>query len=188
MHRQRTVTALALVLGAILAGPPRAAEPFRAGLQPGEKIAHAFHPLNVTGAFAGEEHCLVCEHGLDPVVMVFAREPSDALAALLVKLDAAVAAHKDASLGSFVVFLSDDKELPRKLPEFARKHKLQHIVLSIDPPAGPEGFKVTREADVIVVLYTEHVVKVNHAFKKGALDNKAVEQIAADLPKILPRK
>src|SRR4029079_16835979 len=54
--------------------------------------------------------CLVCENGLNPVVMIFAREVSDPLVRLLGKIDAATAKHRESSLGSFVVFLkSSDK-------------------------------------------------------------------------------
>jgi hypothetical protein len=165
-----------------------AAEPLKSGLQPGERLSAVFEPLNVTGPHAGEPHCLVCENGLSPVVMIFAREPSEPLVNLLAKVDAAAAKHRKAELGSFVVFLSEAKGLDKQLADAAKKHELKQIVLAIDVPAGPDGFEVAKDADVTVVLYREHVVKANHAFRKGELDAKAIEKIVADIPKILEKK
>jgi hypothetical protein len=39
-----------------------------------------------------------------------------------------------------------------------------------------------------VVLYREHLVKANHAFRKGELDAKAIEKIVGDIPKIVEKK
>jgi len=163
-------------------------EVLKSGLQPGESLPGTFEPLNVTGEHAGKRHCLVCEHGLCPVVMVFAREASDPLFQLLVKLDAAADMYKKEQLGCFVVFLSDRPELEKQLVEAAKKHNLKHVTLSIDNPAGPEGYKVAPNAAVTVVLYTRHDVKANHAFAKGRLTGREIDSILADLPKILPHR
>ena len=40
--------------------------------------------------------------------------------------------------------------------------------------------------EVTVVLYTKRTVKANHTFKKGELNDKAIDAIVADLAKILP--
>jgi hypothetical protein len=120
--------------------------------------------------------------------MIFARQPSETLTSLLAKVDAATGKHREAELGSFVVFLSDKKGLDKQLREIAKKQELKRIVLSIDAPEGPEGFEVSKDADVTVVLYREHLVKANHAFRKGDLDAGGIEKIIADLPKILEKK
>ena len=60
----------------------------KSGPQVGELLPGPFHPLNVTGAKAGEKHCLYCEFGPAPVAMIFARTPSDKLTALIKKIDA----------------------------------------------------------------------------------------------------
>jgi len=165
-----------------------AAEPVKSGLQPGEKITAIFEPLNVTGEFAGQPHCLVCENGTSPVAMVFAREPSDALFKLAAALDAATVKNRAHAMGSFVVFLSDAEGLDQRLAAAAGQRGLKQIVLSIDPPAGPEGFQVAREADVTIVLYRDFEVRANHAFRKGELNDQAIAKIVADVAKILPAK
>lgn len=160
----------------------------RSGLQAGDKIASIFEPLNVTGPFQGERHCLVCENGLNPVAMIFARQVSEPLVKLLVELDAATGKNKAQQMGSFVVLLNDEADQPEKLRELSRQHKLKHIILSVDDPQGPEGFGVTREADVTVMLYRDFEVRANHAFGMGELSPAGVKAVVADLPKILAEK
>ena len=177
------VALFALVAGAVLAG-----EAVKSGPQCGEELAGPFHPLNVTGPNAGEKQCLYCKNGNNPVAMIFAREVSEPLTTLIKKVDSATADHKDAKMGSFVVFLSDSEDLPTKLKDVAEKESIKECVLSIDNPAGPKGYKVSKDADVTVVLYTQRTVKANYAFGKGELKDKDIEKIVADLPKILPEK
>jgi hypothetical protein len=165
-----------------------AAEPLKSGLQPGEKVTAIFEPLNINGEFAGQPHCLVCENGTNPVAMVFAREPSEALLKLAARLDAATVKHEKQSLGSFVVLLSEADGLDERLAAAAKKHRLTKTVLSIDAPAGPEGFNVSADADVTVVLYREFQIMANHAFRQNELNDKAIERILADLATIVPAK
>src|SRR2546426_8559115 len=120
--------------------------------------------------------------------MIFAREVSDSLTGLVKKIDAATVEHKDAHMGSFVVFCSDDEGLENKAKDLAKKEDLKKVVLTIDNPQGPQRYKIAKEADVTVVLYEKQKVKSNYAFKKGALQEKQIEQIVGDLSKILPDK
>jgi hypothetical protein len=160
----------------------------KSSLQPGEKITHIFEPLNVTGEHAGEPHCLICENGLSPVAMVFARQVNEPLLNLLAQLDSATQKNRQQQMGSFVVFLSEDAGLKEQLARAAKERGLKDIVLAIDAPAGPDGFAVSKDADITVVLYNDHVVKANHAFRKGELTAAASEKVLADLPKILTAK
>ena len=167
---------------------PAADEPPKSGPQPGDSLPGVFEPINVNGAYAGQRHCLVCENGLNPVVMIFARDVSDPLLQLIGKLDAATAKNRACEMGSFVVFLNDKEGLDKQLETAAKKQSLKHTILAIDAPAGPDGFKIAKDAEITVVLYEKHDVKANHAFKKGQLTNQAIDKILADLPKILPKK
>ena len=162
-------------------------EPWKSGLQTGEMITAIFEPLNITGEHGGEPHCLVCENGVNPVAMIFAREPSDRLTRLLAKIDAVTVQNKALQMGSFAVFLNDREALKKQLEETAKKHSLQQLVLSTMDPAGPEGFEVAQDADVTVVLYRDFAVQANHAFRAGELTDAAVDRIVADLPKILQK-
>jgi hypothetical protein len=118
--------------------------------------------------------------------MIFAREASDPLTSLVKKLDKIVADNKSNKMGSFVVFCSDDDALEKKLKELIKKEDIKNVVLSIDNPAGPGPYKIAKEADITVVLYTKSKVVANHTYKKGGLNDKEIEKILADVPKILP--
>jgi hypothetical protein len=120
--------------------------------------------------------------------MIFAREISDNLGSLLKKIDTATVENKDARMGSFVVFCSDDEGLEKKLKDLASKEKLSKIVLTIDNPSGPTKYKVAKDADVTVVLYDKQTVKANYAFKKGELKSADVDKIVGEVKKILPEK
>jgi hypothetical protein len=120
--------------------------------------------------------------------MIFAREVSDPLTSLVKKIDEATAKNASAKLGSFIVFLSDDEKLEKALKDWGTKNKIEHTILTIDNPAGPQGYGVAKDADVTVVLYSKHNVKVNYAFRRGELSDKDADKIVADLPKILAEK
>jgi hypothetical protein len=122
------------------------------------------------------------------VAMIFAREITGPLTSLVKKIDEATAKNNDASMGSFVVFLSDDEGLEKKLKDLAKTEKIKDTVLTIDNPAGPRGYEIAKDADVTVVYYNRRNVKVNHAFKKGELKDADVEKLVGELSKILPDK
>jgi hypothetical protein len=188
MLQKRSFLAVAFALSCWMSGELKAAEPLKSGLQVGENITAIFEPLNVNGEHAGELHCLVCENGLSPVVMIFARKVSDPLVKLIAKIDAATAQNRRQEMGSFVVFLSDKNDLAGELKQVAKKQSLKHTILCIDAPAGPDGFNVSPTAEVTVVLYREHNVKANRAFAAGELTDQAVEKILGDVPAILTKK
>jgi hypothetical protein len=180
--------AFVLVLGlALVAGVGVAAENIKSGPQVGKAVPGPFHPLNVTGAKAGEKFCLYCCNGNNPVAMVFARDVNAPVAKLIKKIDEATEKNKSAHMGSFVVFLSDNEKLKTQLKDLADKENIRNTVLAIDNPAGPQNYNVEKDADVTVVLYTNHTVKANHAFRKGELKDPDIDRIVADVSKIVER-
>lgn len=120
--------------------------------------------------------------------MIFAREISDSLVSLIKKIDEATEKNRSARMGSFVVFCSDEEGLKKKLEELADKEKIKRTILTIDNPAGPEGYDIAKDADVTVLLYVGQKVKVNHAYRKGELTEREVERILSELPQILKAK
>ena len=87
-----------------------------------------------------------------------------------------------------VVFCSADDALKGQLEDLAKKEGLKNVILAIDEPAGPPDYKVAKDADVTVLLCLERAVKVNRSFRRGEFDDRAIAQIMADVPKILPAK
>ncbi len=107
----RSSFALATVLSLALVGAAFG-DPLVSGPQPGQKVPGPVFPLHVTGPDAGQQVCLYCKNGVNPVAMIFARELTPAVAELLTRIDAATVANQKADMGSFAVFLNDAKELP----------------------------------------------------------------------------
>lgn len=158
----------------------------KSGPQVGEELAGPFHPLNVNGSAAGKKFCLYCSNGGNPVAMVFAREATPEVAKLARKLDAACAKNSSAKMGSFFVFCSSEEGLEAKLKKMAKSADLKKVVLAIDNPAGPKGYKVAKDADVTVVLYVDRTAKANFTFAKGAkITDKDIDAIVAATSKIV---
>lgn len=120
--------------------------------------------------------------------MIFAREVSAPLTSLVKQIDKATAKNSDCSMGSFIVFLSDDDKMEDQLKELSKKENLKNtIVMLMTTPSGPPDYKIAKKADVTVVLYTDRNVKANYAFEKGKMTNDDVEKIVKDVTKILPK-
>jgi hypothetical protein len=113
--------------------------------------------------------------------MIFTRKIDDSLTSLVKKLDKA---HQDKKICSFVVYLTDDKDAKEELAKVVDKNGIKKTVLTIDNVPGPPDYGIAKEAEVTVVLYNKRKVEVNHAYRKGEFNAKAVEQVVSDLSKI----
>ena len=51
-----------------------------------------------------------------------------------------------------MVSLGEQQDLEKPLQALGKKLALKHLVLSIDDPPGPDGYKVAKDADVTVML------------------------------------
>lgn len=123
--------------------------------------------------------------------MIFARDLSDPLASLAKKIDAATEKNSECKMGSFIVFLNDDEGIEKKLKDLADKEHLTKISLATLPnKAGPDpkAYKIAKDAEVTVVLYSKNKCQANYAFKKGEMTDSDVDKIVADVAKILPEK
>lgn len=179
----RSMTALAAVLLTITAVQGQGT--LKSGPQTGDEVPGPFHPLNVTGSSAGKKACLYCANGGNPVAVVFARRATPEVAKLLKRLDQATVKNAGKSMGSYAVFCSDAEGLQGDLTKLAERQKLSKLVLAIDNPAGPKGYRIAKGADVTVILYTEYNVRANHAFTQGQLTDAAIDRVVADVSKIV---
>jgi hypothetical protein len=173
-----------LLTGTLLAGAA-AGGTVQSGPPVDAKVPGPFRPLNVTGPDAGKNVCLYCKNGPRPMVMIFAREVSPAVVALMQKIDAATAAHSDCRMSSCAIFCNEAAGLPGQLQDVAQKAGLKHIVLATYAAGGPPAYHIAAEADVTVLLYTHFTVKANHAFKKGTLTGPDIDKVVGDVAKIL---
>lgn len=186
---------------------------FASGTKVGDVIPGPFDALNINGRKAkGRPHCLVTDFGLNPTVLVFAREPGEGkdgpLTALLGKLDEAVAKHMDDHyLGSAVVFLSPDartspaneedldklmkealarENLIKRLDE--RAEKLKQVILAIYPEEGPKGYAINPKSEVTVLFYVKHKVLANFAFPEGKLTEEDADRIVKTIDDTFKKK
>ncbi len=71
------------------------------------------------------------------------------------------------------------------MKKLAKDAGIKHVPLTIhgDPAEVPD-YELSKEADVTVLMWSGHKVKVNHAFK-GELTEENIRTIVADIPKAL---
>lgn len=91
--------------------------------------------------------------------------------------------------GIYVIFCNDDPEQTRQLKAWIAAENLKHVVICKESAAGPERYRVAREADLNAVVYDKGRVRANIALKKGDLDDdKATTEIIEALSRVLPTK
>jgi predicted protein tyrosine phosphatase len=118
------------------------------------------------------------------VVCVFARKTSEPLASLVKQIDEKIGENR--GLCSFVVIMSKQPgEIPDELRKLARDNGIKKVPLTMfGDPGGPGEYELSPKADITVLMWKGHRVKVNHAFK-GELTDNNIRTIVADIPKVL---
>ena len=118
------------------------------------------------------------------MVCVFARKTSEPLASLVKQIDKKIG--ENDQLKSFVVVLGADRDkTPDELRKLAKDSRIKNVPLTMfGEPGGPGDYELSRNADITVLMWNHHKVKVNHAYK-GELTDKDIGAIVADIPKLL---
>jgi hypothetical protein len=179
----RTACVVAMIAMAGIAG--LAAEPVVSGLKPGQRPG-PYSSLVSVGTERGQPHCFICATADRPAVIVFARTLSDPLGKLARGIDKALADHKDAELRAWVTFLSEDQTaLDPKVVEWSKKHALRGVPLSVfEDVVGPPTYRLSRDADVTVLLSVKQKVVRNFAFRTGELNDERIAEILKTIPQI----
>ena len=109
------------------------------------------------------------------------------MASLVKQVDEKVGANKDKQMASFVVILSEDPAANEaRLKELAKKEGVKNIPLTTyENSEGPESYKVSKDAEVTVLLWLDRKVKANHAFASGKLSKDGIKAVLDDTTKIL---
>ena len=118
------------------------------------------------------------------MVCVFARKTSEPLASLVKQIDKKVG--ESDRLKSFLVVLTDQGDkAAEELRKLAKDAGIKHVPLTMhQDPAGLPDYELSKDADVTVLMWAGHKVKVNRAYK-GPLTDREVRDIVADIPKVL---
>lgn len=161
--------------------------PCVSGLQPGQRPG-PYSFVVATGPQRGQSTCYVCETADRPAVIIFARELSEPLGKLVAELDKALGEHKSAGLRGWVTFLSDDQPaLDRKVVAWGQRHAIRSVPLGVfEDIGGPPAYRLSRDADVTVLLAVKQKVVANFAFRAGELTDAKAEDVLKALPRIVP--
>jgi hypothetical protein len=172
---------------AVLLPNINASEPCTSGLTVGQKPG-PYSSIVSVGAERGQSHCYICDTADHPAVVVFARRLTDPLGKMAAGLDKAVADDKAAGLRAWVTFLSDDQTaLDSKIVEWGKKYALRDVPLGVfENVDGPPSYRLSRDADVTVLLFVNRKVVANFAFREGELTDERVADVLKTVPSILP--
>ena len=183
----RTLLSSALTLALALTLP--AAEPPTSGTPVGKRPG-PYSFLVATGPQRGQQTCYICEQheGNKPAAVVFARSTSDSLGKLMAKLDAAALAEKDIGCKAWMTLLAQKADLDA-LAKWAQKQGLKSApVGAFEDADGPPSYKIHKEADVTIIVFTKQKVIANFAFRAGELDDKAIENVLKSAPPLFEKK
>lgn len=194
-----------------------AQDTLKSGLQPGTPemptlLPGSFQSWMVTGSHAGRFASPVCDYGLSPFVLVFAREIEEAdkpVNTLLKKLDDLIVKHPDVRPGASMLILNDGgfrdaleaggaefpkkyatisvarDDLENKLKELSKSVGLKLVTLGLDTVNGPKDYQINPEAQVTVLVCYKHEVVGSYAFAKDKFTDADADKIVDVVQKII---
>jgi hypothetical protein len=146
--------------------------------------------LVATGPQRGQQTCYICEQheGNKPAAVVFARTLSDPLASLLSKLEASGADKKDSGYKVWMTQLTASADLDA-LAKWAQKQGLKTTPIgAFEDADGPPSYKLNKDADVTILLFTKQKVVANFAFRTGEFNDKAIDEVLKTVPQLFEKK
>lgn len=159
----------------------------QSGLKVGDYVS-PFHVTDVTGPRAGDSLCYTCKYGRNAVVGIFVREINEDVAKMIQGIDKSVEKNSAKQLRSYVVLMTDDPDAEEaKLKKIAAKYEIKNVPLTtFDGVKGPPSYKISKKAEVTVLMWKGSKVHANHAFAKAKdVDKKSAKAVVADSAKIL---
>ena len=181
-----------LLLVFLLALPlARAADPCESGVPVGKRPG-PYSFLVATGPQRGQQTCYICEQheGNKPAAVVFARSPSDSLGKLLTRLEEAGTgtSAKDSGYKVWMTQLAERADLDA-LAKWAQKQGLKTVpVGAFEDADGPPAYKLHKDADVTVMLFTKQRVVANFAFRAGELTDAKIDEVVKAVPQLFEKK
>jgi hypothetical protein len=165
-----------------------AKDPCVSGLQVGQRPG-PYSFLVASGPQRGQLTCYVCETAEKPAVIVFTRSVSDPLAKLVAAFDEAVGGKAKDGVRGWMTVLGEKTISVDDLGNWAKKAGLKTMPVGVfDDPVGPPSYKLADDADLTVLLFVDHKVIANFAFRKGELDEAASKQIVEEVKRLGSKK
>jgi hypothetical protein len=178
---------LVVSLAVLAAVQARESGPCISGLRTGQRPG-PYSSIVVLGEQRGQSHCFICETADRPAVIVFARSLSEPLAKLVAGLDRAVLDGKNAELRAWVTFLGQDEStLAPQILQWGKKYAVRGVPLGVfEDDGGPPSYRLSRDADVTVLLSVKQKVVRNFAFRPGELTEERVAEVLRAVPGMVP--
>ncbi len=181
------------------------------GPKVGALLPSSFESFNINGPAKGRPHCLICQFGLSPSVLIFAKEPAEGKDAafndLVKNLDDAMTEFDFRSFSVGVVILSPDAQdstnnaetdVKKLIDEAVKREKLvERLKKRAEPlknvivaclPEAPKKFDINPKADVTILFYERMKMTDSWAFGAGQMQEKDVEAIVKRVKEALPIK
>jgi hypothetical protein len=186
--KRGAVAAAVCCLTAALASDLSAQDPCKSGLQPGLRPG-PYSAVVVTGPQRGQSFCYICETADKPAVIIFARSMSDGLGKLALGVDKALDVHKTSDLRGWITFLHDDQaSIDDKIVKWAKHHAVSTMPIAVfEDVGGPPSYKLAKDADVTVMLFTKQKVVYNFAFRSGELTDARVAEVLKAIPELVKK-
>ncbi|MDE0736369.1 MAG: hypothetical protein OSB47_11135, partial [Pirellulaceae bacterium] len=88
------------------------------------------------------------------------------MASLVKEIDNTVSKNSSQNMKAFVVYLGDDPAAAeKKLQAMAKKYKITKTPLTVfQTEEGPPNYRISRDADITVLMWSSRNVKANVAF------------------------
>jgi hypothetical protein len=140
--------------------------------------------LLATGSDRGKQECYICGQDDKPTVVVFGRSLNANTAKLLASLDQEMTKRKDAGFKAWFTLLSDKADLD-PIAKWSQQTGLKNLTVGIYEDAdGPPSYKLTREAEVTVLVFAKKQVLANFALRAKELTDKKLQEILKSLGKL----
>ncbi len=163
-------------------------DPPLSGLKPGQRPGpYAF--VLATGPQRGTSFCYICDTADKPAAVIFARTLTEPLGQLAARLDQAVADGRVPELRAWLTLLSAGPQpgTEAKLATWGRQHALRQMPLGVfEDEVGPPSYRLSRKAEVTVVLFVKQKVVASFAFRPGELTDERINEVVAALEKLKP--
>lgn len=177
-------------------------------------VPGSFQSWMVTGKHQGRFHSPVCEFGLHPMVLIFARDPIEtdkAFGDLLKKLDQSIVKHPGLDSGASAILLTNwgfraaveaggdefgkklalasmaKDELEEKLRRLKKDKELDRVTLGLVNEEKVQDYKLDDKAVVTVLLCNEQAILSRHDLPKEKLTEPEAGKIANEFEKLLQR-
>ncbi len=180
---------IAFLIASLFLASANADEPCKSGLATNQRPG-PYTALVSVGPQRGQQHCFICESADRPVIIVFARGLGEPLGKLVGKLDRALAENKAAELCAWVTFLADDQTtFDSKVVQWSKRHATGGVPLGIfEDLTGPPAYRLSRDAEVTVLLSVKQKVIANFAYRTGELNDAAIADILKTVPRLVLEK